>query len=82
MHAKAILSSKGQVVIPKALRNSLGIHSGTEISINIRNNIIELTPIKTDLKSFFGQGKRSLQNKDINSVDELIAKAVIENDRH
>ena len=84
MNAKAILSSKGQVVIPKYLREKLGLHSGSEFTIGIRKKgIIELNPVRKNLKSFFGMCKQTATGKEVVSenIDDLIAKAVLENDR-
>ena len=38
MHAKTILSSKGQLIIPKFLRSKLGLHLGSEIMIELKQN--------------------------------------------
>ena len=86
MGAKAILSSKGQVVIPKAMRDKLGLHSGIELTIGVKkeSGIIELKPVRRKLQDFFGMGKLNKQAKanKKEDVDELIAKAVTENDRY
>lgn len=82
MSAKAILSSKGQVVIPKNMRNKLGLHSGSEFAISVKKKgVIELKPIAKNIKDFFGKGKRKSSLKDGSDIDELIMQAVIDNDR-
>ena len=84
MNAKAILSSKGQLVIPKTLRTKLGLHSGSELIIALKNNSsLEIYPIKKDITKFFGLGKRRIKNKvmSIEDIDNAIAKAVTQNDR-
>ncbi len=44
--ARVVISSK-QVVIPKYIRNKLGLHSGSELIINYKKNeTLELLPIK------------------------------------
>lgn len=80
MNTKAILSSKGQVVIPKNMRNQLGLHSGSEFAISVKKRgVIELKPIARNIKDFFGQGKFALEST--YDIDELIMQAVIENDK-
>ncbi len=84
MAAKAILSSKGQMVIPKTLRTKLGLHSGSELMIELKNNCLEIFPIKKQISSFFGGGKKygkesPMSNSDI---DKAIAQAVMDNDQH
>ena len=84
MHTKAIVSSKGQVVIPKQLRNKLGLHSGSEMMIHLRNDrIIELKLVQRNLDDFFGMGAHRVKNKkmSIADIDKTIGKAVLKNDR-
>jgi AbrB family looped-hinge helix DNA binding protein len=38
------LSSKGQVVLPKAARRRLGLHPGTKFACRVREGEIVLTP--------------------------------------
>ncbi|WP_410521388.1 AbrB/MazE/SpoVT family DNA-binding domain-containing protein [Candidatus Tisiphia endosymbiont of Parasteatoda lunata] len=84
MSARAILSSKGQLVIPKTLRTKLGLHSGSELLINIKNNdSLEIFSVKKNITSFFGMGKSKSQEKpmSIEDIDDAISKAIAENDR-
>ena len=82
MTQKAILSSKGQVVIPKELRSKLGLHSGSELVIKLRNDaVLELKPLHKSIKNFFGKGKKRALGKKID-VDLAIAQTVKDNDRN
>ena len=84
MHANTILSSKGQLILPKFLRSKLGLHLGSEIIMELKdNNILELHPMKKDITNFFGMGKSKNRNKfiSIEDIDEAISKAVSENDK-
>ncbi|WP_410521563.1 AbrB/MazE/SpoVT family DNA-binding domain-containing protein [Candidatus Tisiphia endosymbiont of Empis tessellata] len=84
MSARAILSSKGQLVIPKTLRTKLGLHSGSELLINIKNNdSLEIFSVKKSITSFFGMGKSKSQEESmsIEDIDDAISKAIAENDR-
>ncbi len=59
----ATVSSKGQIVIPAALREELGIQPGTRISIQRERNHLVLQPITDDfIRSLRGclKGKTSL----------------------
>jgi AbrB family looped-hinge helix DNA binding protein len=42
---KAVVTAKGQVVIPSKLRRKLGIRKGTQVSLYERNGEIILKPI-------------------------------------
>lgn len=82
MSAKAVLSSKGQLVIPKHLREKLGLHSGSEFTIGVKKKgVIELNPVRKSLKGFFGMGKITNKDSAEKDVDKLIERAILENDR-
>ncbi len=51
----AVVSSKGQIVIPAELRQKLGIETGTRIAIQERDNQLILQPITANfIKSMKG----------------------------
>jgi AbrB family looped-hinge helix DNA binding protein len=45
---KSKLSSKGQLIIPKAIRHSLALKSGSQFNIRVNNRKIILEPIQKD----------------------------------
>ncbi len=77
---KAVVSSKGQVVIPHALRIKLGIHAGNELLFTIRlDGVVEMKPIKQSIEMFFGCCKRDHEKPmTIREMDDAIMKAVSE----
>ena len=44
MQADAIVSSKGQVTLPAAMRAKLGIHPGTRIGFEVRGTELVIKP--------------------------------------
>lgn len=60
------VTSKGQVTIPKSIRDDLGIHPNDRVSFIREGNRVILEPIKT-LKSFRGaiktKGSRSFTDE-------------------
>ncbi len=47
----AKLTSKGQLTIPKEVREKLSLHTGTHVSFVVINGRAELTPISTPLSA-------------------------------
>jgi AbrB family looped-hinge helix DNA binding protein len=85
MNAKAILSSKGQLVIPKNLRKKMGLHFGSELTLELTNkNTLEISPITQNISKFFGMGKSKINQQimSIDDIDKAISRAVIKNDRN
>lgn len=85
MVIKAIVSSKGQIVIPKLMRETMGLHYGSELVINLReDNVLEFQQIKKNITNFFGMGKRMIKDSGTEEesktdVDEAIASTIMKN---
>ena len=45
MHADAVVSSKGQVTLPAAMRAKLGITPGSHIKFEVRGNELVIKPV-------------------------------------
>lgn len=68
------LSSRGQIVIPQALRDEMGLKEGTPFAITGRENIIvlraiDLTAIEKEWDSIFAEGRRFAKEKGIKPGD-------------
>jgi len=82
---KATVSSKGQVVIPKSLREALGIHSGMVLNFETQaNGSLVVKPMMSSIDKFFGCCRDSKKpSKSPVNVDKAIMQAVADNDsRH
>jgi len=53
MHADAIVSSKGQVTLPAAMRAKLGIHPGTRIGFEVRGTELIIKP-ELPMSAYYG----------------------------
>ena len=51
---KALMSSKGQIVIPVEIRELMGVGTGTEFQMSYKDGKIELIPAKTVIQEIFG----------------------------
>jgi len=84
MDIRMTVSSKVQVVIPKFLRNMLGLHSGSELIVHLRQDkVLELQPVQRNIREFFGKGAHRIKGKKMSlaDIDTAIAQAVTDNDR-
>jgi AbrB family looped-hinge helix DNA binding protein len=55
---KATISSKGQIAIPKAVRERLNLKAGTEISIEVQGEVLVMRPLTgARCKEWCGEGK-------------------------
>lgn len=81
IHVKAVVSAKGQVVIPRILRERLGIHAGSELLFTMHDDTIEITPVKRSIDMLFGCCKDETEESiSLSEMDEAIMQAVSEND--
>ncbi len=68
----ATLTSKGQITIPAAVRQSLGVETGDRVEfIEVapgRYELIAATRSVMELRGMFGAASRSLSIEDINGV--------------
>ncbi|MFT5097912.1 MAG: antitoxin PrlF [Planctomycetaceae bacterium] len=68
----ATITSKGQITIPKYIRDQLGLHAGDKISfIEDEDGSINLIPVKKPLSAIKGlvaKPKKSVSIEDMNST--------------
>lgn len=60
---EAIVSSKGQVVIPKKIRQSMGITAGSSVDFVVQDNVLQLRLIRHKSHSRLEDGHGMLKNK-------------------
>ena len=56
MIARRAIGERGQFVVPKDIREQLGLHAGTEVTVEVEGNGMVVKPAKTTeefLKEFF-----------------------------
>lgn len=56
MQSDAIVSSKGQVTLPAAMRNKLGITPGSRIQFEVRGNELVIKP-EVPMSAYYGMLK-------------------------
>ncbi len=75
---QATLTSKGQITIPKLVRDSLALHAGDKIEfILTHNNEIILKPVTKKVDEVFGHLFRADRpTVDISEMDALIKQKI------
>ena len=75
----ATLTTKGQVTIPKPVRDALGIHAGDRVQFLIREDgVVQLLPQTRDLLSLAGILVPKVRGVTVDGMDEGIGQAVID----
>jgi len=70
------LSSKGQLTLPKKIRQLLKLKTGDRIQFSInKNGNIELTPVKSSLKDLKGMLDAPSRPVSLEEMEEAIAQA-------
>lgn len=74
------LSTKGQVVLPKDVRESLGLSSGAELEVEVRDGLVILRPIRrTSVDDLLGMLPWSGEPKSLEDMEDAIAQGAREN---
>ncbi|MFL6202790.1 MAG: AbrB/MazE/SpoVT family DNA-binding domain-containing protein [Thermoanaerobaculia bacterium] len=69
----ATVTSKGQITIPKEVRETLGLEAGHRVSFQIRaDKVVEMHPENVDLMSLFGIFKPRVKGVTLEEMEEAI----------
>lgn len=70
------LTSKGQITIPKALREALGLESGDRVAFRLRRDgVVEMVPETVDLLSLRGSVRPDVRGVTVEAMNEAIRDA-------
>jgi antitoxin PrlF len=69
----AKVTSKGQITIPKEIRERLGVHPGEEVGFEEKENLVIITKVVS--KSPFDKWVGNLKNLKAQKSDDLVRKA-------
>lgn len=73
--ATATMTSKGQVTIPKEVRDALRLETGHRIAFQVREDgIVEMRPENVDLMSLRGILKSSVKGVTLKDMNEAIRR--------
>jgi antitoxin PrlF len=72
----ATMTSKGQITIPKEVRDTLGLQAGHRMSFEVREDgVVEMHPDTVDLMSLCGIIKPTVRGVTLADMDEAIRSA-------
>ena len=75
----ATVTSKGQITIPKEVRETLGLEAGHRVSFQIREDkVVEMHPENVDLMSLFGIFKPQVKGVTLEEMEEAIREGAAE----
>ncbi len=73
------MSTKGQVVLPKDVRETLGISSGTQLEVEVRDGVVLLRPIRnTTVEDLLGLLAWPGEAKSLDDMEQAIARGAKE----
>jgi AbrB family looped-hinge helix DNA binding protein len=76
---RSTVTSKGQVTIPKQVRDALRIGVGDRVSFVVRDDgVVELRPETVDLHELYGSMKRRGKRVTVEQMNAAIAEAAAE----
>jgi antitoxin PrlF len=78
----ATLTSKGQITIPKRVRDALGLHTGDRVAFVVRGDgVVELRPETVDLKQLYGSLSYRGRAVSVEAMDASVLRGVAQDAR-
>lgn len=75
----ATITSKGQITIPKEVREALGLETGHRVTFQIRHDgVVEMHPDNVDLMSLCGILKPRVKGVTLEDMEEAIGRGASE----
>ena len=71
--SSATMTSKGQITIPKEVRDAVGLETGRRVSFLVReDHVVEMRPDEVDLLSLCGILKPKVKGVTLEDMEEAI----------
>lgn len=72
----SIVTTKGQVTIPAAVRKRLGLKRGDEVAFVVENDKVMLQPVEKDIAAIFGIVKAT-RSVSLQEMDEAVRRRAV-----
>jgi len=88
IHEQATLTSKGQITLPKAIRQALGVTTGGKVSFELRSGVVIVTRADAEhedpaIGAFLGLLEQDIrQGKHLGKLPDDLAEAMLANLPH
>ena len=88
IHAEATLTSKGQITLPKAIRQALGVTTGSKVSFELRGGEVIVTRADAEhvdpaIGSYLDVLEQDIrQGKHVGTLPDDLARAMLANLAH
>lgn len=88
IHEVATLTSKGQITLPKSIRQALGVDTGGKVAFDLRGGEVVVTRADADhedpaIGAFLGLLEADIRaGRQVRSLPEDLARAMLANARH
>jgi antitoxin PrlF len=70
----ATVTSKGQITIPKAVREALGLEPGDRVAFRLVDNTAVVEPETVDLKELFGVLHTDVKGVSVDDMEAAVAR--------
>jgi len=78
----SILTSKGQITIPKVVRNKLNLKTGDKLDFKIKDDVVILVPVSKTVDDVFGILSRDNRKEySIAEINDLLKKKIRERNK-
>lgn len=79
---EAIVTSKGQITVPREIRERLGVRRGGKLRLVVESeNRVVMSPVSLSVRRLFGILGKPPRHMTIEDMDDAIAEAVVEKHR-
>lgn len=88
IHEVATLTSKGQITLPKSIRQALGVDAGGKLAFDMRGNEVIVTRADAEhedpaIGAFLGMLARDIEaGRNIHGLPDDLARAMLERSGH
>lgn len=75
MKVRAVVTSKGQITIPKPVRDALGLRETDEVEFEVRGKRASMRPVERSFLRWYGSIKPRSRPEDFKKIREEAGKA-------